>query len=164
MNIQDLTRKEQLVWAAGVLEGEGCFTMKTNNAGRDKPAVSCKMTDLDVLENLKEVFGVGHIYEVATENHWKDAWTWDVQARADAIAVMEDVLPFMHGRRRAKILSILRKYKNDLHPRELEPVGHKWCPACEDYRPFDNFSPNQNHRHGLAGYCKPCRRQKYSSR
>jgi hypothetical protein len=47
----------QIAWAAGLFEGEGTIV---DSAGPVQLRV--KMTDLDVLERLLDVFGVGEIY------------------------------------------------------------------------------------------------------
>jgi len=32
----------------------------------------------------------------------------------------------------------------------------RWCPACEQAKPFDEFPRNRRTRSGFATYCKPC--------
>jgi hypothetical protein len=47
----------QIAWAAGLFEGEGTIVDSTGSV-----QLRVKMTDLDVLERLLDVFGVGDIY------------------------------------------------------------------------------------------------------
>ena len=49
-----------LAWIAGLLDGEGCFTKKSKR-GRTI-MICCQMTDMDVLEKLKEKMGCGRIH------------------------------------------------------------------------------------------------------
>jgi len=45
------------------------------------------------------------------------------------------------------------------------PVGHKWCPDCNTYRPLDEFPRNRGTRDGRAVYCKPHQNERtYASR
>jgi hypothetical protein len=47
----------QIAWAAGLFEGEGTIVDSTGSV-----QLRVKMTNLDVLERLVDVFGVGEIY------------------------------------------------------------------------------------------------------
>jgi len=103
-------KKSDLTWAAGLLEGEGCFY--TQHARR-YPAVKCNMTDRDVVVRLYRLFGVGHLQYIHTPfmraRGWKVQWSWQVQAQADARRVMRLVLPYMGKRRTAKIKELLAR-------------------------------------------------------
>lgn len=48
----------ELAWVAGLLEGEGCFTVKGNAGIKRNIAVRCQMTDKDVLDRLATFVGV----------------------------------------------------------------------------------------------------------
>jgi hypothetical protein len=85
--------------AAGILEGEGCFRTVS---GRHSPIVACQMTDLDVLEELQDLFG-GTLHTAnRAEAHYKPVWVWTVQGDL-AQSVMEQVRPFLFRRRREAI-------------------------------------------------------------
>jgi hypothetical protein len=54
-----------LGWAAGIYEGEGCFSMRwsmKNNKGKRYPAISIVSTDRDVLEKFQAVVKAGSIH------------------------------------------------------------------------------------------------------
>jgi len=36
----------------------------------------------------------------------------------------------------------------------VAPVGTKWCPDCNEYRPFSDFTKHRSHAFGLAGHCR----------
>jgi hypothetical protein len=40
-------------------------------------------------------------------------------------------------------------------PRDV-PVGHKWCPECDQVKVSTDFPRNRSQRTGLGAYCKPC--------
>jgi hypothetical protein len=52
-----VTRDEEIAWAAGLFEGEGTFTWDYGRA-----QLRVKMTDLDVLEKLLDIWSVGKVY------------------------------------------------------------------------------------------------------
>lgn len=92
-----------------MLEGEGCFTInKMKKSGKVylKPRVQMNSTDHDVILRIQAVTGVGTIMgptPYATHPNWKPRSTWVVQKQADAIALMEAVLPLMCERRSEQI-------------------------------------------------------------
>ena len=99
--------REQLAWAAGLLEGEGCFYARTQG-GRSYPTVSCGMTDEDVIRKLMAFFDAGYIFRSKKSGFGtKPIYTWQVTTR-QARTVMTYVLPYMGARRRAKIEELLR--------------------------------------------------------
>jgi hypothetical protein len=52
-----MSEELDIAWAAGLFEGEGTIVDSTGSV-----QLRVKMTDLDVLEKLFDVFGVGGIY------------------------------------------------------------------------------------------------------
>lgn len=92
----------QTAWAAGILEGEGCFDY---NRLPKYPRVRVEMTDIDVIEKMQDVLGVGRISY--TDRHgWKPTAILTISGK-DAIPVMRAVLPHMGVRRKAKIEGLL---------------------------------------------------------
>lgn len=95
-----MNKKQQIAWAAGLLEGEGSFLLKT---GSCRPNVSCHMTDLDVLERLQNIFG-GHICLTTRQKpHHKESWVWTISKAEDAVRCMELVKPFLLTRRAERV-------------------------------------------------------------
>lgn len=94
-----------VVWAAGLLEGEGSFQLQTGKSlrtGKHRPLVTCQMTDKDVLEKLQQIFG-GAIYDTKHRvAHHKRSWLWSVSGDL-AAEVMRAVRPYM-GERRSKAI------------------------------------------------------------
>ena len=46
----------KVAWAAGIFEGEGCFTTMSNPSGKKYVGLQVNMTDEDVVEKLFDVF------------------------------------------------------------------------------------------------------------
>src|SRR3954453_23441060 len=42
----------------------------------------------------------------------------------------------------------------EVRPREIAPLGQKWCPDCQSYLFEQEFPRNAAARDGLSSYCK----------
>lgn len=98
----------ELYWAAGFLEGEGCFTMQ----GRAKttPLVTASQVELEPLDRLVDLFG-GRIYEQENNkvkgnlfNHWYLGSSVSVQ-------VMMTLYTLMSEKRKKQIEEVLETWK-----------------------------------------------------
>lgn len=106
-------RREALCWAAGLIEGEGCFTI------RKRPGKNCTdlritvgSTDEDVVRKLRIVIGFGSITyrpQPATRGN-KPCWVWQVGRREHVYALCAALYPFMGLRRQARIRELLAGY------------------------------------------------------
>lgn len=95
-----------IAWAAGILEGEGCFSYhkKANRPNTYLCSIHCEMTDEDVLESLHNIFGVGKFYKINQRiGNRKQSWRWVVYRQEDVFNILIKILPYMHSRRRQKI-------------------------------------------------------------
>ena len=95
-------------WATGLIEGEGYFVIRKNARSGQ---VGCRMTDLDVLQRLQELWG-GSIYEVKGQQalsnpNWKPAWTWILGKRSEVYNVVETMLPLLNQRRAYQAQNLL---------------------------------------------------------
>ena len=88
-------------WAAGFLEGEGCFSPES---GRDKRARTCaNQKQREPLERLLECFG-GRIYD----SKKREIYTWVLRGQ-EARQFLEKLQPMMSTRRRGQIQASLDK-------------------------------------------------------
>ena len=110
--------KSDLYWVAGLLEGEGCFTIKSRKAGTLRDIVIlCQMTDEDVLKKLFRLTGVGRLNGPYTNGPRgkRPRWTWAVSGRP-AYKLMKSLMPLMGKRRRARICELIRRYESVGYP------------------------------------------------
>ncbi|MEV6285109.1 LAGLIDADG family homing endonuclease [Kribbella sp. NPDC051770] len=90
-----------LAWTAGLVEGEGTFTNTKSSS-----VLRVVMTDLDVLERLERVTGVGRIRSIASRQpHHKQAYSWTVQRRQHLEPLAMQLWPLMGERRRRQMAS-----------------------------------------------------------
>lgn len=100
----------QIAWAAGILEGEGCFTEHSGH-----PYILVDMTDKDVIEKLLSVFPTGTMrgpYLHHKRPQYKPRWRFDAFG-TKAVPIMLKVLPYMCSRRTDKIKQLLSLRKQN---------------------------------------------------
>jgi len=103
----------ELGWAAGILEGEGCFFVTTRKTAKYGPYVYARvmvcMTDRDIIERLQHVTGVGVLERVRQRKDpkHKPISQWIVCRNQEAIELMVAVYPHMGTRRQARIREVL---------------------------------------------------------
>lgn len=90
-------------WAAGIFEGEGSIVLD-----RDRVRLQVKMTDLDVLERLRNVLG-GKLYGPYQPTQPKEdggarkpAWIWSSDT-SDPRAILDGLWPWLGERRRQRV-------------------------------------------------------------
>lgn len=104
----------ELNWLAGLLEGEGCFSIRDTLRNKGL-GVSCSMTDKDVIDKIHSLVGFGSIFTVSSRqiNH-QIQYKWNSSKRNDVVWLIEQLLPFMGERRSNKIQEMLKFHSN--HP------------------------------------------------
>jgi hypothetical protein len=125
-----------LMWIAGLLEGEGSFIVDQER-NRDpiniRLRVSCAMTDEDVIRKLANLAGFGNVTgptyqrlsprEISTgycldSSKRKPRWRWVSQNQIDVYDLEIAILPYMGERRKKDILHTheLRRDFERTHP------------------------------------------------
>ena len=124
-----LTR-DNVLWFAGLFEGEGWFRFCP--IGRRSMGIGINMTDRDVLEKAETMFG-GWIWDGRRKEkpHHKQAYTWKLDKRDKAYALLVAVYPFLGERRKAQ--------------------ARKWA---DQYR---QLTPVEVEQHGRSAYVRGCR-------
>lgn len=94
-----------LGWIAGIVEGEGCITKRTdrNNA----IVIQIGMTDEDILIKLHKLIPGstlnGPYHSASRKAHWKPRWNWELGKREHVKEFLTLIYPLMGERRREKI-------------------------------------------------------------
>lgn len=92
-----------LVWLAGIIEGEG--SIGNTRPDHIDPRVTVLMTDLDVIETVQRIAGVGTIARNNQCDRKKEAWEW--ACYGDNARWLAGLLfPHMHSRRQQRILDM----------------------------------------------------------
>lgn len=107
--------KVEIAWAAGILEGEGCFSVFKR---KDRPntttcSIHLEMTDEDIIRRVRDVFNVGtvnirqNVTGRSDKRPRKVSWIWSVQNKTGVRSVLEAVLPYLGDRRTKKAKELL---------------------------------------------------------
>ena len=99
----------QVRWLAGILEGEGTFSLVGRNG---EPVIKLKMTDLDVIEHVRAIVDPHKAYAVtlSQEDNRKPAYTITLNGTR-AIQWMMTIYPLMGLRRKTRIRELLFVWK-----------------------------------------------------
>ena len=100
------------MWAAGLFEGEGCFTTSIRNDPRYRNGhrvvkASLVMTDEDPVRRFHRAVGLGGVYEYQTQRG-RPCWCWATQSREGVQAVVAMLWDGLGIRRRARAKEVLR--------------------------------------------------------
>lgn len=117
--------EQRYAWAAGLLEGEGCFSLYKRKSRRNTfdAAIHCEMSDEDVVRRLPLIFGVGTVNLRLNKNNRrtdsvrKPTWIWSVQNKQHVLEVLLRVMPYLGSRRLEKAKELVtnieeRGYEN----------------------------------------------------
>lgn len=108
-----MTNKEELIWLAGLLEGEGHFRFQPLKGKKSCfYNVVLAMIDKDVVERASRIMGSRSVRRINSQRpKWSPTFRTDLYGQ-HAIALMKQILPFMGQRRAAKIESIIDHYNH----------------------------------------------------
>lgn len=128
MNTEDrrtprLANESDVIWLAGLLEGEGTFDL---HRGR-YPRVRIGMVDRDVIGRAATLMGVA----VTTRFH---SAPYQASFHAEATGekaeqIMAAVFPYMGARRSGRIATVLGHARSQRKPRPTRPPGLPALPA-----------------------------------
>lgn len=107
--IVKLSKEQQIAWAAGIIEGEGCITLHSGH-----PYLLIDMTDKDVIDRMLEIFPIGTVrgpYTHKARPQYKPRWRFDAFG-TKAIPIISEIYPYLLSRRKAKVDEILSQYEN----------------------------------------------------
>ena len=125
--------RDNIIWLAGLLEGEGCFS---------NGAIVLRMTDYDVVEKAFSIAGFGKIYVGGEKKkpHHKQCWHWQARKGKFVYALLIAILPFMGDRRSRKITENIKNWISCQHGRIQHGTAKKYfryhcrCDLCRNAR------------------------------
>jgi hypothetical protein len=113
-----------VAWAAGLFEGEGCFTaIRTDKSSNRYLRVALLTTDEDVLRRFHRIVGTGSITIEPRRHGTKMQWRWQVTRECDFRSIVRLFEPYLGNRRRSRAYELLNEFGR-IHPEQLEaPIG-----------------------------------------
>jgi hypothetical protein len=111
LSFSKLSRKQKIIFLAGVCEGEGSFGYWSEGKNRRRIRLVVTMSDEDIIMRFKDFFNCGSITKVGLrQEHYKQCWTWSVGG-LDALIVLEQMLPLFGARRTSKYYSMIDAFR-----------------------------------------------------
>jgi hypothetical protein len=104
---------ESWYWLIGILEGEGWFSLATGKHG--SPVVGVKMRDEAVIARVAALCGRKYYARPSKNAAHSDTFETRLYG-AEALALMEKVLPYMCERRQRQIEDVLKRAKTRSRP------------------------------------------------
>jgi hypothetical protein len=96
-------------WAAGLFEGEGCFTIR-RSGGHEQACAYVSMTDEDVVLRFADFMEVGHVRAedwFVKNQRGKRQWRWEATAKDDVRYAIDVLFPLLGERRELRALDLL---------------------------------------------------------
>jgi hypothetical protein len=140
--------RENLAWAAGLFEGEGCI----HRGQKQAITLAVAMTDFDVVEKFHFIVGVGNVngpYLANNPRHLQ-RWRWSTGNFQHAQALLAALWPWLGHRRKAKAEKIIKACALDAPKNQNKK-------ACKRGHPFSE--ENTYHFNG-GRHCRECQRQR----
>ena len=103
--------RNDLLWLAGLLEGEGSF-LKGPPSHPNQPIVVTQMTDEDVVQRVASLLGTSMVRnkQDKRKSHWKPTFSARLRGKK-AVELMELLRPLMGKRRGEQINRAIASYK-----------------------------------------------------
>lgn len=149
----------ECAWVAGLLEGEGSFTLgpegqRTRSSRVRQLMITCGMTDLDTIEKLHRIAAIGNTYlERRKREGCKQMYIWQASKRLDVVPFLQAIRPHMSERRGARIDEML-KYA------EENPLIYHRPVICGTRRAYRKGCRCDECRGALAAYHRDLARRK----
>ena len=117
-SFNNLTKKEKLIFLAGVFEGEGSFGLWGKQVKNNKYlTIKINMTDIDIIERFLNFFQVGAIYADKPKINRKKMWRWQLTGKK-AMEVLLQMAPYFGIRRKEKFEQCCQSFKQLPHLRK----------------------------------------------
>jgi len=108
--------KQDIIYIAGLFDGEGCITIRMNRptpTSKHKSVLFSLVTKVtmcheDTIKYLYKTFGIGHFREATGKNMGitrSRAWSWTCMSN-DAIFVIKTLLPYLRTKHDEAIVAI----------------------------------------------------------
>ncbi|MCR4339224.1 MAG: hypothetical protein NUW01_04970 [Gemmatimonadaceae bacterium] len=98
-----MATEAEIAWAAGLFEGEGCFSVWTGAHGRSYVRAQLGMKDGDVVERFAALAGAGKVRKRRTAHErWSPIFEWSTADSEAVRSLIVLLLPWLGERRAAK--------------------------------------------------------------
>lgn len=145
-----------LAWAAGLFEGEGCIQCpRPANRRKAYPGLSLCMTDEDVVRRFHLTVECGTVRKREPRREgWKAAWVWSTQQAREVERLLMAFLPYLGSRRASKAreaLDLCASIDTPMAERTHCVNGHRYSPDNTGHQICGGFRQR---------FCRTCKRER----
>lgn len=103
----------ELAWAAGFLDGEGCFSTMTNRRGkvRNYPLLTISQRERYVLDRFMKAVGEGYVNGPYNKDKGAGAYYYRVNGYEKVLRVAKLLWPYLSPVKRAQARRVLAAYR-----------------------------------------------------
>ena len=149
---QEERRALDIAWAAGLWEGEGCWSISRKPDGSLASVVArLSMTDADVVERFAATVGFGRVRSKATPSGRRPVTEWSTARRESVQGLVRMFRPYLGERRLAKAQEVLDL--GPASPRSQRPT----CGRGHDFTGGNLALVTVNGRNGRVYQGRRCR-------
>jgi len=136
---------KDICWAAGFLEGEGCFSLN----GR-RVRIDVGQVQKEPLDRLKGLFGGSICYKAKhSKPDWSPSWHWSLGG-PKGVGLMMSIYGLMSPVRKGKIFDLLKYWRS-------RPCSPRYRTHCKNGHRFTATNTYRSKRGERV--CKVCRRK-----
>lgn len=88
-----LSRREQMAYTAGLIDGEGCFSLQ-KSGGTYRTTIQVQMTNQNVTRWLHEQYG-GHFGHTAPTGNCEEMYSWVLASKPKIAFLIPFILPYL---------------------------------------------------------------------
>lgn len=129
MTTDGLAGMALVIWAAGIIEGEGTITI-TRSGRYTRPLVSVTSTEPEIIAALQSRWP-GTLRRFTPPGNAREATTWTLNARASIARFLWDILPYLRTERRRRLAWLVW---DDIGAREQGARRPGYMDACQQRR------------------------------
>ena len=123
MNI-NLSTRELLAYAAGIIDGEGHIGLHVyKKRNQYTPTVTVAMTELKALNIIHLLFGGSLSFHEGRKAKYKGVGLWQLSSREDIIYCLTKLSPFLQVKK--DLSDLMLNYFADIKHREVNPAARE---------------------------------------
>lgn len=155
MQERQTNRREELAWAAGFFDGEGCVSNSRTTNGKILRLIVTQ-TNLATLERFRNaVFGLGRIGGPRQVKNYKPCWNWNADGFYTAQAVMGLLWTFCSDQKR-------EQYKKCLAATTVFGLKQKYRIQCPKGHLYTKENTNMKGKYRSCLTCSRLRTEKFN--
>lgn len=120
-----MSDETERAWAAGLIDGEGCFSTHSADPRYPYPRLTITQSDPEVLVRFRQLFAVGSVrgpYD-ARASQRRSTWVYAATGALTVRRIYDAIAPYLSGPKRRQAEGVFQRYDDSKKQPEL--IGQK---------------------------------------